>query len=340
MKCEQVRDLLSPYIDKMTNDRETQAVEQHLATCANCTHDLEQLRLIQSLLSKVNTPSLPESFSQDFHRRFLQENKRIIKTRDLQKPRRRGWIAAGVAVLALALGIYASSFLPAGTIASIWQDKEDTNKSAPSVAVEDIIQRIQMWNNQETSTPSEEMTDDKKPDSSDKGTKPKVAKPAGGEKKVADLYETSIKVQDVNNSIKQIKEIAEANGAGVVLAPEGNGLVGTSTEHSREVALKVNPAQADNIMLELQKIGEVTSPTASKVELTQEYNQLQEEIKEVEGQVHSLQDEKNPGEEDQVRLEESQNRLKALQNKKASLEQDMNLVTVKVLLNQEPVTNN
>lgn len=44
--CEGIGPLLSPYIDGRTRPEETRLVQQHLASCADCQLELEQLRLV------------------------------------------------------------------------------------------------------------------------------------------------------------------------------------------------------------------------------------------------------------------------------------------------------
>ena len=48
MRCEQIKEHLSAYMDQMTNERENQLVEAHLAECESSRQELEQLQLIHS----------------------------------------------------------------------------------------------------------------------------------------------------------------------------------------------------------------------------------------------------------------------------------------------------
>lgn len=59
MGCEQIRLLLSAYLDKATAEQETRAVEDHLRNCAVCREELSQLRSLCLLLHGLKRPRPP-----------------------------------------------------------------------------------------------------------------------------------------------------------------------------------------------------------------------------------------------------------------------------------------
>jgi len=62
-RCQEVKELLSPYIDQQLSSSEVVLVENHLAKCAVCTGELESLRATIDLLHWVPMVSLPRSFT-------------------------------------------------------------------------------------------------------------------------------------------------------------------------------------------------------------------------------------------------------------------------------------
>jgi hypothetical protein len=225
-------------MDLMTDERENQQVEAHLTSCPSCRQQLEQLQMVHSLLHKLDAPMLPERFTEDFHRRLSQSKRGyLFAPSEIKRPHRQGWIAAAVAALALAVGIYTSSFLPVGSIASLWQDKSENSK-APTVAVDDIIRRFQQWTKPDV---------EKAPQVADNTTKDTAAPPKSDssttgeadvtdnndsssdqparetpvvEPKVADVYKTQIKVNDMAGSVNKVVQIADNSGADSWVPPD------------------------------------------------------------------------------------------------------------------------
>ena len=57
------RDDLSAYIDGQLDTRRREAVESHLAGCASCRQELEELRVVAGLLRRVSQAEAPRSFT-------------------------------------------------------------------------------------------------------------------------------------------------------------------------------------------------------------------------------------------------------------------------------------
>ena len=62
MKCEQIRDLLSPYIDRVTTEEEKRDVEAHIAVCAECRQEVEELSRNRQIALHPDEPRLPDKF--------------------------------------------------------------------------------------------------------------------------------------------------------------------------------------------------------------------------------------------------------------------------------------
>jgi anti-sigma factor RsiW len=62
-QCESVRELLSPYIDRQVSLDERQQVETHLASCATCQGELDQIRAVVTGLKALPQMAVPRSFA-------------------------------------------------------------------------------------------------------------------------------------------------------------------------------------------------------------------------------------------------------------------------------------
>ncbi|MCI8336308.1 MAG: DUF4349 domain-containing protein [Peptococcaceae bacterium] len=75
MSCckEEIKELLSSYVDDACSELEKQAVEQHIAGCADCRQALAELRLIVAALREMPDIPLPAGFQESFQARFAAE---------------------------------------------------------------------------------------------------------------------------------------------------------------------------------------------------------------------------------------------------------------------------
>jgi anti-sigma factor RsiW len=62
-ECQQLRGLLSPYVDGQLSRSQSGRIEGHLATCEACHRDLHSLRATVDLLHRVPMVSQPRSFT-------------------------------------------------------------------------------------------------------------------------------------------------------------------------------------------------------------------------------------------------------------------------------------
>lgn len=341
MRCEQMRELLSPYMDQMTNEKETRMVEAHLVVCPECKRELEQLQRVVALVGNLETPQLPEQFSADFHRRLMNEQPLIFRNSKLQKPRKQAWIAAGVAGLALTVGVYASSLLPVGMVADLWQDREDEQKKTPTVAVDDIIQRIQLWGNQNKEVqPPEQIAEKNNPAPGQE--KVQTLGPASAEQpvteispqkiqvdpKLADVFKSTIRVDNLNDSVTKVVQIAEANGAQARVTHAGSE-VQALDGITREVSFKVGSEQVGAILKQLEAVGQAGMPVGDQVVYTEQYSEAVNQIQMLENQICEL----DTGDEgNRIKL---QTELQVWRDKKLKLEKELQMATIKVQLVQE-----
>lgn len=66
MNCSRARQLISPYLDHQLSERETGALQGHLAGCALCDRERQSIRQVKLLLRGLSGPQLPQDFSRNF----------------------------------------------------------------------------------------------------------------------------------------------------------------------------------------------------------------------------------------------------------------------------------
>lgn len=70
MGCEQIRLLLSAYLDKVTDEEQARAVRSHLETCPRCREELSQLHRLCHLLRNLKQPTPQRSLWKDIRDRL------------------------------------------------------------------------------------------------------------------------------------------------------------------------------------------------------------------------------------------------------------------------------
>ena len=344
MRCEQIKELLSPYIDEVTSEKENKMVEAHLAACMECRKEMEDLQRISRMLCKLQAPDLPPSFSDDLHRRLLEEKTAFFGPRQIRQPRNKSWIAASVAALAVAVGIFASSLLPVGSLVAWWEDRDKEQIRKPSVAINDFIQRIydqpqtpditgpgtsispgpaapaQPGNN---GTPSEPV---KVADNEPVNVPPVQVSP-----RYSDNYTTRIFVQDAGTSMDKVIQLAEAQG--ITYSTSGDkDMTYALTGSRRSIALKVNRNQVDEILGQLKDLGEANAPLHNSIEVTDQFREVEENLAKLQQEREKLAAKEGLSAEEQTRLQELNGELMEWNKKKAALEKDNNMVTLHINL--------
>ncbi|MEA1960454.1 MAG: zf-HC2 domain-containing protein [Bacillota bacterium] len=300
MRCEQIQELLSPYLDKMTNQQENKMIEDHLDNCFTCSYELEQMQRTCALLHNIETHEAPEGFVKDVHRRVAKEKREIFHSAEVSTPRKPGWIAASVAGVALAAGIYLSSFLPVGAMVAALQDWGNRDQDKPNVAIEEIINRNKQQlaqENQEQQTQTNTqvaIVDNGEGQANSVGndnpignvasniepeTTPTVDQPAVVvDPKMAESYTTKIRVEDIGDSVQKVYQIASADGTEMVLRPSNSTVMDATTQSKvKVVSLLVDEADVDKVLASLGALG-ASNPVQSRVNYTSQYTENVEAI--------------------------------------------------------------
>ncbi|SHG82844.1 Putative zinc-finger [Thermosyntropha lipolytica DSM 11003] len=334
MRCNQIKDLLSPYMDGMTNEKENRLVKEHLAECPSCREELERMQFIALCLNKMEVPPCPEGLVLDVRKRIVEEKNKVFSLREAAKPKRQGWMAAGIAGIALLIGIYINSILPVENIAFLWRDKD--SEAGKNVAIVgkgplDRIMGITGIGKEEKRVAQAPFTEDEDNDGgnvavTDKETvKPAVpGKKSAGGIYVAEQLAAQIKVGDIDKSTQEVIKLAQASGAEYKIVDSMQPLSGEAT---KTIELAVEKDKADSIIQQLSLLGEVSDTSRNQVSLTEQYNKVQEEINILNEKI--AQAEKEGNAEAKADLEK---KLQELNGVKNDIEGKMAKITLKVYL--------
>lgn len=113
MKCDEIRELLSLYIDQMLDDNQRSDVEKHLSGCEACQKEYDELNEIHILLNEMEPVPVPDVFELRLKQALKEEKKRMngfggpIRSLFTNKQYRMlASVAAVFAVGILTLGVY------------------------------------------------------------------------------------------------------------------------------------------------------------------------------------------------------------------------------------------
>lgn len=114
MKCNDIREMLSPYLDNMLEKNQMKNVEDHLDVCDSCKKEYTELINIVDLLGQIEEVPIPDTFELRLKRALTEERKEIDNLKSIAKKRTK-WrmvssIAAIFAVGVLSIGMYKDIF--------------------------------------------------------------------------------------------------------------------------------------------------------------------------------------------------------------------------------------
>ncbi len=345
MKCEQISEMLSPYIDSMASEKENRIISTHLEKCSQCQSELANLRSLCIALKNLPTPELPEHFSEDLRKRLVEEQNFIIKPRQMKTPKKQGWIAAGVAGIALAAGIYASSVLPITPMIAAWHDKHDKDSNnKPSVAINEIIDRICGGDKEnvakEDNVPLENpekqtrlapvggaenvpgnKTNTKIDENDIEATPTQEVSP-----KLADILSTRIVVKNVAESTDKVVQLARNNGWEYAYTDLPRAVSGP---YSSGLTIKANKEDINKVMNQLVEVGMASTPLHDCLELTDQYSEIEKQISLLQKEKETLQQAECTN---QCNLDEVEQQLQGYLQQKAALDKEMKMITIKINL--------
>lgn len=355
MKCEQIQELLSPYLDNMTSEKENNLIEAHLQECSVCREELDRLKFMCNLLHTLENPEIPDGFAEELHMRLLQEKVVAFPGKEKRNSKKPGWLVSSAAGIALALGIYASSILPFGDMVAFFENKTEKEPVKPPRSIEEMIMpiKIQMDMNvqQEGSkTPimvavvpevNENMPDPGVNNSEVDTTNDAqvntiededISEPIVVVPKVSNNYCTVIRVDDIEKGIREIYQLADANDVKWSMPVTDKALMQAFDENNMEVIDLAVPHDFVQLVLgQLAVMGAATPEHDGEV-LTQQYLDIETNLKQIQSQIQELEAKEELSSEETNFLAGYKEDEKALLDKKDKIDQDVEMVVIQVRL--------
>lgn len=226
MKCNEIRELLSPYIDKMLDELEMREVEEHLSACSGCRNEYNEIKEMVDLLGQAAMVPVPDAFRFRLKKGLNEEKQNMIKGGVIEKNSRKNrWriitsVAAVFAVGVVSFGLYNDilGVLPDKMNGQTQTGAAREESAAPGAGEADVY-------------------------SYDDGAKNDMAADGIVEAQIEDLQEEAERMKDVTRimlgaSVDEPKAVAppdqarspEAGGAGVS-GRAGEGVLGQDVEN-------------------------------------------------------------------------------------------------------------
>ncbi len=82
MKCPEIREHLSAFLDGMLDAEKTAYLEEHLKSCPDCSVELKELKNLAEVLGSMDTLSAPQGFENEVHQRIAHHGSfsKILRT--------------------------------------------------------------------------------------------------------------------------------------------------------------------------------------------------------------------------------------------------------------------
>lgn len=137
MKCNEVCDKLSLYIDNELSNEEMHQIEEHFKSCENCQKELEGYKNLISILQNLPDEEPPEGYCKRLHNKLLEENSPQLKTNKLSKIRsinRNKWMKYGSIAAALVLVFLVANINNLGNMGMKTKNESSYDMAAESPA--------------------------------------------------------------------------------------------------------------------------------------------------------------------------------------------------------------
>jgi len=113
MKCNEIRELLSLYIDQMLDESQLKEIEEHLSVCETCRKEYNELKEMLGLLGQTEMIPVPDAFNFRLKKALKEEKQNMTDAGIIGKPlkKKSQWriltsVAAVFAVGVLSFGLY------------------------------------------------------------------------------------------------------------------------------------------------------------------------------------------------------------------------------------------
>ncbi len=138
MKCREMNNMLSLYIDRMLEDSQVKEIEEHLAACETCRNEYHGMKEIADLLGQTEVLPVPDGFNFRLKKALQEEKQNMIHEGILSKPasRKNKWRVITSVAAVFAVGVI--SFSMYQDILGSLPDRISGQDQAPAASEEKI----------------------------------------------------------------------------------------------------------------------------------------------------------------------------------------------------------
>lgn len=344
MRCEQMHELISPYLDEMTSKKETELIEAHLRECPACQQHLAEMKRMCTLLGQLEAPQVPERFALDLHKRLADEKVKIFAPREIMTPKKSGWLVAGIAGIALGFGMLASSFMPMGAMVAL-QDLFSPDQEKPAVIdnnkILDEFHKKQGGTQIAVNLPANLGTKTNTETTANKELGQPVSEAGTGNDSVAvntevkerviDSYSTKANVASLDSAMNSIQQIAEANDAQYSVQKPNRVVTAAAATVTRIVELQVPKENVDQVLKELAALGFGTA-VKDTADYTEAYMETEKTLAEIGQDIKQLECKASLTAEQEKQLQQLQAQQNDLLAEKQRIDKDYNFATIQIRL--------
>ncbi len=343
MRCQKIKQLLSPYIDLVLSEEEKTRVEEHLADCESCRQELTELKNTVKSIRDMEKLQAPSEFINELHERLSREKVTPFNKRNRNNhlvSSTSGWFAASVASIALIAGIYISSLVPFPMVASYFdklpkvmapsdgslsQDIEKFLKEKEQQMKTALISRQQ--NKNEENTNSAPVAENKQ---QQVAVNPGVNSEDPSDQPLQPMIIKTVSLQmsgDSDQITDNIMQLAEAN-EGQVETANAQLMSGVS----KVMTVRVLPEKADTVVTGVKSLGCQAEPMQTAQDVSGEYNNLKKRQAEVNEEITRLESEESLDIEEDKKMRAMLFEQSYLKGKIADLEENTKLVEINIMI--------
>lgn len=352
MICQDIREMLSPYVDDVLSSEEKAAVDLHLTKCLACRQELISLQEVIQLVRGLDEIELPADFRLKLHKRLTElevGEQKASKVSWFARYRRPVWLSAAAAAACLAVGLYWGSFFgdQPGNVA--YNPPSQPVQTSPSGEVVDpgptvVPNPPPDTNLNPNSDPSPSTPGKQNPGTGNVTTPPPdngvpVVPPEPPKPTIRGVTieewqgarlskEAEIKLDPDNDGAiaKQLKELATAVDGGLT-GPSKNG-------SDFQAVLWVPANNLDQALDSLGKLGKVTDSKTSQNDVSADYNATYSQLENLLVEEWELQKNPDLATDDQLQsdLTELQTEIKNAEEHLQNLVDSINKAMIKIYL--------
>lgn len=307
MKCKDVKENLSAYLDQALDSEESKLVEEHLASCAECQEEYNALKETVLMLSSLEEVIPPASFRRELRHKLEAQAKKkrfslpaLIPNWMKKLNRTQLMPVAVAAVLMIVILPFVTNNLPKG-MGKLAQDKAESlgagimmeQSAAPEESSDSISYSLdqnmakmappsgrdggEMLNGSAPNTRAAGMPTTPSADSTNEAASPTVATEEVIERKIIKNADVSLQVDDYNGALESLKQRVASVGG--YIANESVNVSGREGQINGHLQVRLPALQFEDFLSSMDGIGKVRSRNIYTQDVTEEYVDVESRLK-------------------------------------------------------------